>query len=170
VEHSSFYRIVTRVLVTVAALTVLVLMVQVVADVTMRFVFRSPVRDTIERVSFWWMPAIAYLGMAIAQEEKEHIDVPLVYMRTGVTSQVLMDVFRNVVTMGFLAVVTYFGTQSALSQMARGEYRARVVVWPARFVVPIAGALFILYLLQQTAVVVREARHRVVQQDQTASH
>jgi TRAP-type C4-dicarboxylate transport system permease small subunit len=169
VEHSSYYRIVTRVLVTIAALTVVALMLHVVADVTMRFVFRSPVRDTIERVSFWWMPVIAYLGMAIAQEEKEHIDVPLVYMRTGVTSQVLMDVFRNGMTVAFLVVVTYFGTISAMSRMERGEYRAGVVVWPARFVVPIAAALFILYLVQQTVAIVRDASHRV-EQDQSASH
>lgn len=130
---------------------VLALMVNVVGDVSLRYLFRAPIPNTLSYVSFWWMVPISALGIAVAQRGGENIDVPLVFERLQPASQKHLAILGNSITILFLLFVIYFGMQGARQNMAAGEYATGAVpIWPLRFIVPLSFAVVVLQLVVDT--------------------
>src|SRR5699024_5930093 len=71
-------RIANKIVASVAAVMLVVMIVQVFADVGLRNMLNSPLPATLEIVSFWWMVALSFLGLAYAKNRNEHIAVSLV--------------------------------------------------------------------------------------------
>src|SRR5699024_98789 len=51
----------------------------VLADVALRFLFNRPIAGSIEYVSYWYMVAIAFCGIALAERYGEHIYTQLIF-------------------------------------------------------------------------------------------
>ncbi len=142
----------TRTLLILAALLAFLLCFLVVADVTGRVVFNSPVKGTPEIVSFS-IVIICYLqaGFAIRSGGMLHVDTFVKRLPPG--GQSLLDALGALVGMAFFILICYGSLDGALHAWTSGEYEGegalRVPVWPARFVIILGTALAALsYLLK----------------------
>lgn len=113
----------------------------VLTDVTLRFVFNQPIAGSIEYVSYWYMVAIAFCGIALAERYGEHIDAPLVFDRLPRSLRREFDIVSRVLFVILLVAIAWWGWQEALRQYDLGERggAAGVAIWPGRFLVPLGA-------------------------------
>ena len=142
---------ITRALMITAAVLAFLLCFLVVADVTGRVVFNSPVKGTPEIVSLS-IVIICYLqaGFAIRSGGMLHVDTFVNKLPPG--AQSWLAALGALIGMGFFAVLCYGSLDGAAhawnSNEFEGEGALRVPVWPARFVIVLGTALAALsYLL-----------------------
>lgn len=121
---------------------VVLLLLTVVADVTLRFILNHPLPGATEYVSFWYMVAIAFLGLSMAERHGEHIDAPIVFERLSVGVRREFTVISKVLFAATMAVMAWYGWEEAVRQFEIGERAgaAAVPIWPARFLVPLGTA------------------------------
>lgn len=118
------------------------LLAHVLADAVLRFVFNRPLTGTIEYVSFWWMVAIVFLGLSIAERDDEHIDAPIVFDRLPAPLQREFAVFGRLLFLAVLAALGWWGWQEAVQQQSFGARggAAGVSTWPGRYLLPVGAA------------------------------
>lgn len=119
-------------------LAIVVMLVNVVLDVSLRNIMNTPIQGTLEYITYWYMIAISFIGMWLAQDRREHISVTLLTDHLSKQAQVLMTIFSTTLSVGFLVGLTWFGMEQALHYAQIGEYvgASRVPIWPFRFLVP----------------------------------
>lgn len=142
---------ITRALMVAAAVLAFLLCFLVVADVSGRVLFNSPVKGTPEIVSFS-IVVICYLqaGFAIRSGGMLHVDTFVNKLPAG--AQSWLAALGALIGMGFFAFVCYGSLDGAAHAWNSSEYEGegalRVPVWPARFVIVLGTALAALsYLL-----------------------
>lgn len=140
-------------LLTITAIPILVMMVHVTADVLMKYFLRSPLPGTLEIVSYYYMVAVVVLPAAFVELTRQAIAVDLFYqmmprwLQAGCVVVVLLG---SALTYGGLAWVTWPEALRSyrINEIVMGP--VDVVIWPARFLMPIAmfvTALVCLWLL-----------------------
>lgn len=139
-----------RVLTTITAIAVIVMMLHIVVHALARSLFDAPIYGTNEIVEYWYLPVVALLGIPAAQLQKEHITVTMVTERARPTTASAFKVFACVlgahVSIGF----AWFGLMKALENMAIGSTAdvSDIITWPVYFLVPIVFVLLAaLYVL-----------------------
>lgn len=144
--------IATAVLSAVGQLGIAFMVAVVIADVAMRSLFNAPILGALEVVTYWCMVTVSFIGMWIAQRRGEHISVTMLTDKMHPQAQFLHQLFGNILTLVFLLAVGWYGWGNALQNMARGEFTGatNVLIWPMRFLVPIAMVAFAIVLVSQT--------------------
>lgn len=143
----------------IGELGIIFMILIVIADVTMRTLFNYPIIGTLEVVTYWFMVAISFVGMWLAQKRREHISVTMLTDKFSAQGKFLHRMFSNFLTLAFLIALAWYGWFNALDNMARGEFTGatHVVIWPMRFLVPITMAAFIITIILQTIDEIRNA-------------
>ncbi|MCA1307850.1 TRAP transporter small permease [Microbacterium esteraromaticum] len=137
------------------AAILLIMMVNIVADVTMRSVLNRPITGTLEVTIYWWMVAITALGLWAAELKHDHIAVTLVTDRLSYSSRFVHAILVRAVTVAFMLALAWFGIQTAVEKSISGEFTgsAEIPIWPTRFFLPLAAVAFailgILRLIRQ---------------------
>jgi TRAP-type mannitol/chloroaromatic compound transport system permease small subunit len=142
----------------VGALGVLLIMVQVVVDTSARFLLGStPVPGTFEYVQYWWMPLVAFGGLAMAEAHNEHIAAPVVFDRLSTSTRKAWLLVGNAFMVISALLLTVYVWTGALDAQKLGESRgaANIPVWPLRYWVAIGAALYGLQIIIGT---IRELR------------
>ena len=142
---------VTQALLVFAAVLAFLLCFLVVADVTGRVVFNSPVKGTPEIISLS-IVIICYLQCGFAIRSGGMLRVDTFIARCSPRVQSWMGVWGAIAGILFFAVVCYGSLDGAAhawnSNEFEGEGALRVPVWPAKFVIILGTALACLsYLL-----------------------
>jgi TRAP-type C4-dicarboxylate transport system permease small subunit len=142
---------VTRALLVFAAILAFLLCFLVVADVTGRVVFNSPVKGTPEIISLS-IVIICYLQCGFAIRSGGMLRVDTFISRLSPRTQSWMSVLGAIVGVFFFAVICYGSLGGAAyawtSNEFEGEGALRVPVWPAKFVIVLgAGLACLSYLL-----------------------
>lgn len=130
----------------VSGAAIVALMLHVTADVTLRTVANSPIPGTLETVAYWWMVTIVFLGIAYTKVRNEHIAVDLLPDRLPDRQRAVVRIGLEVVTIGVLLVLAYYGWEAAMSAMERGQRAVGItpiLVWPFRFLLPLGEVLMI---------------------------
>lgn len=133
-----------RLLLWVAGLCLVLMMVQVMADVAGRLFISRPLPSTIDIVAEWWMPALIFLPMVVVALRGENISVDIVYDRLPSRGQATSDIFASLAFAVFVLFVSWGAWEQAMRAYAKGEFimgMIPVVTWPVRFFLPVAGAL-----------------------------
>jgi TRAP-type C4-dicarboxylate transport system permease small subunit len=142
---------VTRALLVFAAILAFLLCFLVVADVTGRVVFNSPVKGTPEIISLS-IVVICYLQSGFAIRSGGMLKVDTFVSRLPPSVQSWMAVWGAIAGVFFFAVVCYGTLGGAAhawtSNEFEGEGALRVPVWPAKFVIILgAGLACVSYVL-----------------------
>jgi TRAP-type C4-dicarboxylate transport system permease small subunit len=142
---------VTQALLVFAAILAFLLCFLVVADVTGRVVFNSPVKGTPEIISLS-IVVICYLQCGFAIRSGGMLKVDTFISRFSPRTQSWMGVLGAVAGIFFFAVIFYGSLSGAAyawnSNEFEGEGALRVPVWPAKFVIVLgAGLACLSYLL-----------------------
>jgi len=121
------------------------MILQVFLDVGLRTFYNNPLPATLEIVSYWWMVALSFLGLAYAKVRHEHISVNLLSESVPPKVKTFNDVFIEVVVLVVVALIAYFSFIASLDALETGESASglfSIPVWPARFFIPIGTALY----------------------------
>lgn len=125
---------------------VLALMVLVVADVTGRYVFNSPVPMTYE-IGAFLLVFIVFLGMAYTQRAGSHIRVEFLTLRLSPKARAVLDLVSYTLGILLFAAMFYQSFRWAYTSFQVGDYTPGLVAiprWPSMFAVPF-GALLLCF-------------------------
>lgn len=136
----------------IAGLALIAMLVHVVLDVVLREI-HVPFSGTLEIVSFWYMVALVFLAIPIAQAHGHHIRVELF---TAAVSPRVQQVIDLLVLFGCIALLILFvwvSTEEAIRQTNRLAVveagTGTIPVWPTRWLVPLSMATTALICLLQ---------------------
>lgn len=139
---------------------VLFLMCLVVADVTGRYVFNSPVPMTYEIGSFM-LVFIVFLGMAYTQRAGSHIRVEFLTLKLSPRARAVLDLVSYTLGILLYAAIFYQGFRWAYLAFELGDYTPGLVAiprWPSMFAVPFGALLLCLQFSGDWARRYRELR------------
>lgn len=133
-----------------AALAALAMMVQVVADVTAKYVFDAPIDGTEEIVSYYYMIAIVILPLATVELKNEHVTVDILYDRFSPGWRYLCDALGRLLSFMIFVALGYQSLLQAIASYKVGELSmgaASIIIWPPRFFLPLGFLLIALVAL-----------------------
>ena len=145
----------------IAAGATLILMVHIIVDVAMRYLANAPLPGTIEVVSYWGMVLIIFPAVALTQRRREHIDVSLMIELMPDLHRKLSEIAARLVSIVLVLLLAWYGWFYALDQMERGEVAmgtVTVLIWPARFAIPLGMLLLALQLTEDLIASIRSLR------------
>ncbi|WP_349828248.1 TRAP transporter small permease [Brevibacterium litoralis] len=132
-----------RTLSVLTAVVVIAMMLHVVAHALLRYFFNAPIYGTNEIVAYWYLPAIALLGIPAATLQREHISVTLAVEAMGNNARVIWHVFGNAIGVLLSLGFAWFGLEEALEKMHMGATAGvtDIITWPMYFLVPAVFAI-----------------------------
>lgn len=143
-------------LVWLAGLLLLAMMIQVFADVAMKYLFNSPIPGTAEIVARWYMVAAVFLPLPYVEIRNSGISVDLFYHMFGTTLRRFIMMLAYVGQSLFFGLLAYQSSFDAYKSYSLGEYidgQIAVIVWPAFFFLPVGlwlATIISLFRLFQT--------------------
>lgn len=138
-------RFLSRALAIVAGTCLILMMVHVVADVAAKYLFNNPIEGTLEIVAAYYMVAVVFLPLSIAELRREHIYVDMFVRHLPLKWRIAVYVFTSLLTAGFYGLLAYETGAEAVHAYMINEVMmgtSFVVVWPGRWFLPIGfGAI-----------------------------
>ncbi|MCI5076021.1 TRAP transporter small permease [Oricola sp.] len=145
----------SRALLALAILAGLAMMIHVTVDVFARTVFHSPLKQTNQMVAAYYMIAAAFLPIAFLGKHDDHITADVFTDYMGPRLRHVLLIFTNILGMAYMYVFTWQSWISAGRRTAQGEVLeisgGYMMVWPGRWLLPIAGASLFLCLALRVA-------------------
>jgi len=128
------------------------MMLQIVADVAMKYVFNDPIDGTTELVAAYYMAATVFLPLAYVAVLGEHLDVTLFTQRLSGLPLKILTLLGLLATAVYLGFISYNGVIEALRRTAEGEAwetaAKLLAVWPSRWFLPVGtGAMALVVLV-----------------------
>lgn len=133
----------------VSGITLLVIMVLVVANVLMRYLFNAPIAGTLE-VTEGALPIIVFLSLAMTQYEGGHIKVVLLTRALPDGARRAALVFAMLAGAFLFAWATYAGWKLTAKSIAIGEIERgsiRYPLWPIKGAIAVGMALLTVQFL-----------------------
>lgn len=158
---------VSRVLGILSALSIVVVMLAIAADVTMRFISKSSFPGMLELAESSLVVAV-FFGLGWAAVNGEHVAVTLLTDRMGARPNAVINIIVWAVSSAFLGWMLYATVHRALDATAKLEERFGLVRWPLypfRWVIALGVAVFLLVALLN---LMRAVRGRPVLGDEDA--
>ncbi|MCZ4354008.1 TRAP transporter small permease subunit [Roseovarius aestuarii] len=134
----------------VGGIALVLMMVQTVADVVADQIFARPIPGNLEVISVYHMVLVVFLPLAFVETRHEHIQVDLVYQLMPRLLQRITLVVGYLLGAGFFAILSWRTLGDALRALAKNEMlmgNVYVIIWPAKFVLPIGFAAIGLVVL-----------------------
>ncbi len=147
----------SRALLALAIIAGLAMMVHVTLDAAFRYFLNAPIAGTSQTVAAYYMIAVAFLPIALLGREDEHITVDVFTDAAPRAFRVFSLVVAHLLGMAWMAIFSWQAWVSAMRRMHQGEVLeipgGFLLAWPARFLLPVAGASLLaclaLRLIQQ---------------------
>ncbi len=128
------------------------MVLHVTADVAMRGLLNQPIQGTLEMMAYWYMVAISFVGLWLAQVNFEHISVTMITERLDPASRRVLDVAIALITVVFLVSLGWFSAVHAIDAFEEQEFVGayHIAVWPMRFVVVVGLFAYAVTVAHQT--------------------
>ncbi|MEX0923735.1 MAG: TRAP transporter small permease [Rhodovibrionaceae bacterium] len=150
-QVEQFIRFLSRALALVAGVCLVLMMVHVVSDVAAKYLFNNPIESTLEIVSAYYMVAVVFLPLSIAEIRREHIYVDMFVRHLSLKPRIVVYVATGILTAFFYGLLAYETGDEAVHAYKINEIMmgtSYVVVWPGRWFLPIGfGAIALANLL-----------------------
>ncbi len=127
----------------VAGVGLVLMMVQTVADVISDQFFFRPIPGNLEVISIYHMVLVVFLPLAFIEKRHEHIQVDLIYQLMPRLLQRITLSFGYLLCTVFFAILSWRTSGDAIRSVAKNEVlmgNVYVLIWPAKFVLPIGFA------------------------------
>jgi len=143
----------SRALLALAILAGFAMMIHVSVDVFARTALHAPLRQTNQMVAAYYMIAMAFLPIALLGKHDNHISVDVFTSGMPPWLHRTLGVFTTLLGMAYMLVFTWQSWISAVRRTAQREVLeisgGYMIVWPGRWLLPIAGAsLFLCFALK----------------------
>jgi len=132
---------------------VVVMMLWVVADVSGRFFFASPIKGTLDYVRFM-LAIVVFWGAAYCQLQKRHVRIDIFVPKLPKTAQVVIDSITYIFSVVVIAVMTWQTGVYTMQTFASKYHPLSTFfpVWPSVALVTLGAGLLFLALLQDTLI------------------
>ncbi len=164
-----FDLLLTRIAAAIAAVAVILMMLTVASDAFSRQVFNARIPFVSVIVANYFMVAIAFLPLAMAEAQDRNISVDLVYGNLGPGAQRLVGLLVHVLAFATCCGLTSTMWDEAMRRYASGsvavEDGVSMAVWQGYFLLPAGFALLAMtYLLRIVLGLIgaREAREPLI--------
>lgn len=135
----------------VGAVAVAVMMVHIAIDVVAKYIFGVPMPGTITVVSNYYMIVVAFLPLAFTERANGHISVEVLVEHFPLGLQRWLNVLAMVISALVLGFMTWQSFIDAERARAIGTFEIeqdmKLVIWPARYLLPLGCALMVLTLV-----------------------
>ena len=131
----------------VAAAILAAMMLLVAVAVIMRYVFNRPILGDLEVVTFMLIVLISF-SFAYCGVMKGHVKVTIVVTRLPFRLQAIISVLMNLLTLGFLILISWYSVAQALVLWHRGTATIifKVPMFPFALVLAFGSAVFALVM------------------------
>ncbi len=119
-------------------------------EVIMRYIFNNPtswINETASIIVVWGI----LLGLSVALRDNHHIAVDIFYTLLPKKIQKAVDIFANIVGMGFCIFLVYYGAELVLHNFESGQVTmdTRTPYWIYYLVLPISGFMFLIRFIER---------------------
>ncbi len=129
----------------------LLMALHVSADLVARGFFDHPLLGTDEIATNYYMVGLSFLPLAVITRQRSHIMVGLFTNHLPKRALLGVDALADLVTLGFVAIVTWMAVAVAIQKTAEGETREAstgyLPIWEARWILAVGFALMCVYLV-----------------------
>ena len=112
------------------------LMMSVAAlDIITTYAFLRPIPATFEFVETM-LVVVAFFAIPLAQSQRAHIRVELIYNQMPKYLQVFCDLFGYILNIIFYALIAFYGWRAGMISLQQAEIAPGIInwpLWPARF-------------------------------------
>ena len=141
----------TRIASLLGTLSVVLMMLHVTADVVGRYFFNAPLPGTIAIVGHYYMIAIVFFVLGVAEEQKMHISVEFITDMLPRTVQGWLEVLSFLITAVVFTLMAWRGFEEAVKKTKIGAAMengsAMIPVWQSYWAIPLGGGLIVLIAL-----------------------
>lgn len=128
----------------VASVCLILMMLQIVLDVALKYLFNAPIEGNLEIVSRYYMVGVVFLPLAMVEFRHGHINVDLFVQLLPRRLRSYVYAFGCLIALGFFSLLTYQTFLDAVyatrvNEMLMGTIY--VVIWPARWALPVGFLL-----------------------------
>ena len=132
--------VVARLLEKCAAVILLLMVLHVVADVLLKFLFNYPLPGTLNIVANYYMVACVFLPIAIVELTRGNISVDLFFQLLPKPARFVLLIIGTLFSLFFFALLGYQSIFDALKSFEKGEFIDGIIIvqiWPSRFILPL---------------------------------
>jgi TRAP-type C4-dicarboxylate transport system permease small subunit len=137
----------------IAGAIMLLMMIQISLDVLLKHFLNWPIPMTLETVAAYYMVALVFLPLGQVTRREEHLEVELFTQNLRPRALAAVKLFGCVIGIVYVAILLSEGVAEAVKMTGRGEVwetaTVDLEVWPARWFLPVGGALMLLWLVLQ---------------------
>lgn len=151
--------IVARVAGALAAFSLIMMMLQTVLEVGLRYFLNAPIEGNLEIVSYYYMVAVVFLPLGLVELSHEHINVDLFLTRFSRRVQNMFYLLASALAFLFLGMLFFQTFLDALKATRINEVimgSTLVVVWPAKWALPIGFAAMLIAIAANMAAALRD--------------
>lgn len=137
----------SRFLMVIVGACILLMMVHVTADVTLKLVFNAPLHGTSELVGNYYMIGAVFLTIPLVELENRQIYVDLFFNMMARWMQVAAMVVVYLLQIGFFGALGYESLMDAIESIQKREIVEgyyKIIIWPARCMLPLGFLLAML--------------------------
>lgn len=152
----------TRVASFLGTLCIVLMMLHVTADVAGRYLFNRPLPGTIAIVGHFYMIAVVFIALGVAEEQRAHISVEFLTDMLPDSFQGWIAVFSSILSaavFGLLAVRAY---EEAMKKKKVGaameQGSAMIPVWQSYWFIPLGAGLIALICIYKALVTASGSR------------
>lgn len=133
-----------------ASICLFAIMVIVVVDVALRYLFNAPLGWSYDLISLYLMVALFFLALSVTQRDDHHVRVDIVFRHVSPRVRHSMELVGYLLTAVVLAGIVYQGSVKFWISWQNNDVMAGAVPWPtwlgAAFV-PLGVGLLLLRLV-----------------------
>lgn len=135
----------------VGGVAMVLMMLHIVADVALKYLFNDPIDGTTEIVAAYYMVAVVFLPLAYVTVVEGQLVAELFTSRMSGRPLSRLIGATGLVTLAYLLFVVYYTAMEAIRRTEEGEAWETsvelVAVWPSRWVLPIGLTVMAVYVL-----------------------
>ena len=140
-------------LMVVAGIAMILMMLQIGADIAGKYLFNAPVIATLEIVSWYYMVAVVFLPLGYIQRHRKHLQVELFTRKLPPRRLAMLEGLVALMAFVYVGILFSLTLEEAIDQTMRGEIQDATFfdlpVWPSRWMLPLGvGAMALMLLLQ----------------------
>lgn len=142
----------------IGGIALVVMMLEISADVILRTLFNKPLPLTVEIVSYYYMVAVVFMPMALVEFTGHHISVNLVTQHLKKPAKLTVQFIAMAAALVYFALMTFQTGRQALESLQMNEYLMgafALPTWPGRFTLPLGCGVYCLVLIVRLVQVCR---------------
>ncbi len=150
--------VLVNVLAAISAVAAALMMLHITLDVILKELFNFPLPATFTIVSNYYMPAVVFLPLALAEKRQVHISVEVLVQFLRPRMQRMLAVLTWLIAAGIFCILMYQSWLDSLDKTTFGtfimEQDYKVPIWPTFFLLPVGFLAIVAVLVYRVAVAV----------------